>query len=276
MLASDNRSDEMTYEDVLYDVGGDGVATLTINRPEVMNAIRPQTSRDLLQALDDVRNNDDVRCLVITGAGRGFCAGDDFQAIFLNEDRANQRVSRKIDRIKHGETSLDEIFALEKPTIAAVNGPAVGYGMDIALYCDIRIASERAKFGWFFVRRAVMGTIGGTFILRQLVGLSKAFELTLTGDLIDAAEAGRIGLVSKVVPDDQLMAEAHTMARKIASGPPLAQQLIKRSIHKSFEVPWWSLGEYQQAVGDVLWETEDHMEGVHSFTEKRDPVFRGR
>ncbi len=266
----------MTDSDILYDVGDDGVATLTINRPEVMNALRAQTSRDMFEALDDVRSNDDVRCLLITGAGRGFCAGDDFQAIFLDEDRANRKIERQIRRIKEGESSLDDIFALEKPTIAAVNGPAVGYGMDIALYCDIRLASDRAKFGWYFVRRGVMGTIGGTFILRQLVGLSKAYELTLTGDLIDAEEALRIGLVSRVVPDDQLMDEARAMARKIASGPPLTQQLIKRSIHKGFGFDWKSLGEYQQAVGDVLWETDDHMEGVHSFLERREPNFRGR
>jgi enoyl-CoA hydratase/carnithine racemase len=266
----------MTDSDILYDVADDGVATLTINRPEVMNALRAQTSRDMFEALDDVRSNDDVRCLLITGAGRGFCAGDDFQAIFLDEDRANRKIERQIRRIKEGESSLDDIFALEKPTIAAVNGPAVGYGMDIALYCDIRLASDRAKFGWYFVRRGVMGTIGGTFILRQLVGLSKAFELTLTGDLIDAEEALRIGLVSRVVPDDQLMDEARTMARKIAGGPPLTQQLIKRSIHKGFGYDWKSLGEYQQAVGDVLWETDDHMEGVHSFLERREPNFRGR
>ena len=121
-----------------------------------------------------------------------------------------------------------------------------------------------------------MGTIGGTFILRQLVGLSKAYELTLTGDLVEAAEAERIGLVSKVVPNDELMSEAMRMARKIAAGPPLAQQAIKRSFHKSFEMPWTALGEYQQALGDVLWETEDHMEGVRSFTERRDPKFTGR
>ena len=266
----------MTDSDILYDVADDGVATLTINRPEVMNALRAQTSRDMFEALDDVRSNDDVRCLLITGAGRGFCAGDDFQAIFLDEDRANRKIERQIRRIKEGESSLDEIFALEKPTIAAVNGPAVGYGMDIALYCDIRLASDRAKFGWYFVRRGVMGTIGGTFILRQLVGLSKAFELTLTGDLIDADEALRIGLVSRVVPDAELMDEALVLARKIASGPPLTQQLIKRSIHKGFGFDWKSLGEYQQAVGDVLWETADHMEGVHSFLERREPNFRGR
>jgi enoyl-CoA hydratase/carnithine racemase len=148
--------------------------------------------------------------------------------------------------------------------------------MDIALYCDIRIASDRAKFGWFFVRRGVVGTIGGTFILRQLVGLSKAFELTLTGDLIDADEALRIGLVSKVVAQDALLDEAHALARKLASGPPLAQQAVKRAMHKGFQMEWQSLGEYQQALGDVLWETDDHMEGVHSFTEKREPRFTGK
>ena len=266
----------MTDHDVLYEVADDGVATLTINRPEVMNALRPQTNREILDALAEVRTDDAVRCLLLTGAGRGFCAGDDFHAIFLDEDRASRKIERQIRRIKEGERSLDEIFALEKPTIAAVNGPAVGYGMDIALYCDIRFASDRAKFGWYFVRRGVVGTVGGTYILRQLVGLSKAFELTLTGDLVDAAEALELGLVSKVVPGDRLMDEARAMARKLASGPPLAQQAIKRAMHKGFEMDWRSLGEYQQALGDVLWETDDHMEGVRSFLERREPDFRGR
>ena len=203
-------------------------------------------------------------------------AGDDFQAIFLAENASSRQNQRQINRIRHGETSLDDVFALEKPTVAAVNGPAVGYGMDLALYCDIRIASAEAKFGWFFVRRAVMGTIGGTFLLRQIVGLSKALELTLTGDLVDAREAERIGLVAKVVPADQLMEEARALARKLASGPPLAQRLIKRSIHKSFFMDPKSLGEYQQAMGDVLWQTEDHREGVNSFVEKREPRYKGQ
>jgi enoyl-CoA hydratase/carnithine racemase len=266
----------MGFEDIRYEVGADGVATLTFDRPEVMNALRPQTTDEVLQAIADVRTNDAVRCLLVTGAGRGFCAGDDFQAIFLDADRTNRKLARQARRIREGERSLDVIFGLEKPTIAAINGPAVGYGMDIALYCDIRYASTRAKLGWYFVRRGVVGTIGGTFILRQLVGLSKAMELTLTGDLVDADEALRLGLVSKVVPDDELLDVTRAMARKIASGPPLAQQAIKRAMHKGFEIDWRTLGEYQQALGDVLWETEDHMEGVRSFLEKREPNFRGR
>jgi enoyl-CoA hydratase/carnithine racemase len=241
-----------------------------------MNAIRPAMSREILEVVADVRTNDAVRCLLITGAGRGFCSGDDFQEIFLDEDRARRKVDRQINRVKQGETSLDVIFALEKPTIAAVNGAAVGYGMDIALYCDVRLASSNAKFGWFFVRRGVVGTIGGTFILRQLVGLSKAFELTLTGDLVDAEEAARIGLVSRVVAPEDLLPEATALARKLASGPPLAQQAVKRAMHKGFQMDWPTLGEYQQALGDVLWETDDHMEGVHSFTERREPRFQGR
>jgi enoyl-CoA hydratase/carnithine racemase len=264
------------FEDILYDVDEHGVATLTINRPERLNALRPQTTREMRQAIALAKDDDGVRCLLVTGAGRGFCAGDDFQAIFLAEDRSGRQNDRQINRIKHGELSLDDLFALEKPTIAAVNGAAVGYGMDLALYCDIRFASESAKLGWFFVRRGVLGTIGGTFILRQLVGLSKAYELTLTGDLVDAREALRIGLVSKVVADDQLMAEARAMARKLASGPPLAQRAVKRAMQKGFEMDWRTLGEYQQALGDVLWQTEDHREGVNSFVEKREPVFRGR
>jgi enoyl-CoA hydratase/carnithine racemase len=266
----------MEFEDILYEVAEDGVATLTINRPERMNALRPQTGQEMRRAILAARDDDAVRCLLVTGAGRGFCAGDDFQHIFLADNREDRRNQRKINRIRRGEDSLDILFGLEKPTIAAVNGPAVGYGMDIALYCDIRLASEEARFGWYFTRRGVMGTIGGTFILRQVVGLSKAMELMLTGDLIDAREAERLGLVSKVLPSVQLMDEARAMASKLASGPPLAQRAIKRAVHKGFEMDWRTLGEYQQALTDVLWETDDHMEGVNAFTEKRQPRFRGR
>jgi enoyl-CoA hydratase/carnithine racemase len=270
-----NDRDDRDVRDVRYEVGDDGVAVLTIDRPQVMNALRPRTTDDILEVLAEVRADDAVRCLVVTGAGRGFCAGDDFSEIFLADDRGDRQRQRKLNRIKAGEKSLDVLFGLEKPTIAAVNGPAVGYGMDIALYCDIRIAAESASFGWYYVRRGVVGTIGGTFILRQLVGLSTAYELTLTGDLVDAHEALRLGLVSSVVPDGQALDEALALARRIAAGPPLAQRAIKRAMHQGFTMDWRILGEYQQALGDVLWETDDHMEGVRSHLERRAPQFRG-
>ena len=266
----------MSESDILYEVADDSVATLTINRPERLNALRPQTTTEMREAIAEANADDAVRCLLITGAGRGFCAGDDFLAIFLADDRPGKQNVRQINRIKSGEHGLDDVFAMEKPTVAAVNGAAVGYGMDLALYCDIRFASESAKFGWYFVRRGVLGTVGGTFILRQIVRLSKAMELTLTGDLIDANEAKEIGLVSKVLPENKLMDEARAMARKLASGPPLAQRAIKRAMHKGFEMDWESLAEYQQALGDVLWATEDHREGVNSWVEKREPEFKGR
>jgi enoyl-CoA hydratase/carnithine racemase len=266
----------VSYEDIRYEVDDLGIATLTLNRPERLNALRPQTTKEIRAAIAAARDDDAVRCLVVTGAGRGFCAGDDFQAIFLAENQAERRIQRQVRRVTSGEESLDDLFALEKPTIAAVNGPAVGYGMDLALYCDIRFASEQASFGWFFVRRGVLGTIGGTFILRQLVGLSKALELTMTGDLVPADEAERIGLVSKTVPADALMEETYAMARRLAAGAPLAQRAVKRAMHKGFQMDWKTLGEYQQALGDVLWETADHREGVQSFVEKREPRFQGR
>ena len=190
------------------------------------------------QVIEDVRHAT-TTCAAWSSPARAaaVCAGDDFQAIFLAEDRPRRKIDRQINRIKAGETALDVIFGLEKPTdrrrqrrrpsATAWTSP-----------CTATSGSPRpAKLGWFFVRRGVMGTIGGTFILRQLVGLSKAMELTLTGDLVDADEALRIGLVSSVVLDDELMDEAHALARKIASGPPLAQQAIKRAVHKSFEIP---------------------------------------
>ena len=256
---------------------GVGCGQVTLNRPKAINALNFDMCRTIIAALQSWEFDPEIAAIIIDHSdGRGFCAGDDFQAIFLAEDRSGRQNVRQINRIKSGESSLDDLFALEKPTIAAVNGAAVGYGMDLALYCDIRFASESAKFGWYFVRRGVLGTVGGTFILRQLVGLSKAYELTLTGDLVDAQEALRIGLVSKVVPQEDLMAEARAMARKLASGPPLAQRAVKRAMHKGFEMDWRTLGEYQQALGDVLWQTEDHREGVNSFVEKREPRFTGR
>ena len=268
----------MSYEDVAYEVNGDGVAILTINRPERMNAVRYETYRDIRAAMADAHADTSVRCLVLTGAGRAFCAGDDFQGIFLAPDRDAARFNRRVNRITGSgiQEAVEAFFTFEKPVVAAVNGAAVGMGMDFALLADIRYASEAAKFGSYFVRRGVVGSIGGTYLLKYSVGLSKAMELLLTGDLIDAREAEQIGLVSKVTPPDELMPAALALAKKLASGAPLAQRAIKRVVRKGLTADWRTLDEYSMSLSDVLWETADHLEGVNSWVEKRDPTYQGR
>ncbi len=268
----------MDYGDIRYEVDGDGVATLTIARAERMNALRYETYRELDDALARAQRDDAVRCLILTGEGRGFCAGDDFQAIFLAENREQQRRDRRLDRIRRGGGigTVEAFFALEKPTIAAVNGAAVGMGMDLALLCDVRYASPEARFGSYFVRRGVVGSIGGTYLLKHYVGLSRAMELLLTGELIDAQTALELGLVSRVVPADLLLKEAREFCERLKQGAPLAQRAIKRVVRKGLEVDWRTLDEYAQMLSEPLWDSEDHMEGVRSFVERRAPRFKGR
>lgn len=267
------------YTDIRYETRGPAT-WITINRPEVMNAVRHQTYTDLTEAFRRADQDPATRVVVLTGAGRGFCSGDDVQQIFLAADRDQQRQARKLRRYRRQEDGLTPvvpaIVECEKPTIAAVNGPAVGMGMDLALLCDIRIASERAKFGSFFVRRGVVGSVGGTYFLRQIVGLSRAMELLLSGELLDAAEAERIGLVSRTVPHDDLTAAVDAVVEKLSWGAPLAQRAIKRVVRHGLTTDWRSLDEYAMPFADGLWESEDHLEGVRSHTEKRPPRFQGQ
>lgn len=267
----------MSFDDITYDVAPTGVATIVLNRPQVRNAMRLQSYAELCTALQQADADEAVRAVLVTGSGAGFCAGDDFSDIFLSESKSSWQHDRRVERLTGNGLNgvVEALTTMEKPTVAAVNGPAVGMGMDLSLLCDIRYASDRATFGSFFVRRGIVGTIGGTYFLRHVVGLSRALELLLTGDLIDANEADRIGLVSRVVPHDALMAKATLLAERLASGPPLAQRAIKRVVRQGLVNDWRTLDEYSMAISDVLWETRDHMEGVAAFMEKRSPTFTG-
>ena len=263
----------MTYKCLLYDVR-DRIATLTLNRPERLNALGDTLREDIHDAVTKSAAETEVRVLVITGAGRGFCSGGDVRAMSEREHAAaapppNERWLPIRDRV---------ILAMRdcpKPVIAAINGAAAGAGMNLALACDLRIASAAAKFTQAFVKRGLTPDWGGSWFLPRIVGAAKAAELIFTGDTIDAAEALRLGIVNAVVAPEELMAETYKLARKIADGPPVAIQLAKRAIQHNQDVDLRAGLEFETFTQGICRQTEDSKEGVKAFLEKRAPVFRG-
>lgn len=267
----------MAYSDILYDKR-EAIATVTINRPQVMNACTVKTYVEMTDALRDAEHDDAVRAVVLTGAGRGFCSGDDVREIFLNPDFQQHQPSRRTQVEEwrmHEPVALDYLITYPKPTIASVNGPAVGYGCDIALMCDMRICSDKARFGEVFVRRGLIPEAGGLLVLPRLVGLARAYELILTGDIIDAAEAERIGMVNKVVPHEQLAEATAAFAAKVAAQAPLAQRLAKETLRVGLNLNLPYFYDYQRQGQHLMLTTKDHLEGAKSFMEKRPPDFKG-
>ena len=270
----------MAFEDVKLDSRGE-TSWITIARPEAMNAVRPKTYAELATAFEQADADRATRFIVLAGAGRGFCAGDDFNEIFLSEKnhpsrRSDGTLARYRSKLGAATPIVSSILNCTKPTIAAINGPAVGMGMDLALLCDMRIASDKAKLGSYFVRRGVVGSIGGTYLLPRIIGLSRAMELLLSGELLGADDALRLGIVSRVVPHDSLEAAVGELVEKLSWGAPLAQRAIKRTVQKGLALHWDELEEYGRMLSDELWRTEDHREGVASHVEKRKPKFQER
>ncbi|MFC1864334.1 enoyl-CoA hydratase/isomerase family protein [Chloroflexota bacterium] len=263
----------MNYETIIYEKE-EGIATITFNRPEVRNAENYQMAKELRAAVEDARDDDEVKVLIVTGAGKAFHAGLDLKRVFLAEDRAKIKAAEKLEQLKgiHRSSRFDGFY---KPVIAAVNGPAMAAGFSIAISCDIRIASENAKFGYAYVLRNLAGGVPGMLWLPHIVGLPRALEMMFSGETVDAAEALRIGLVNKVVPHDKLMDEAKELARKLMNGAPIAQQLIKRAVYKALQDPS-TIVDFMAPTAFALQETEDHLEGTKAFTEKRKPVYKGR
>jgi 2-(1,2-epoxy-1,2-dihydrophenyl)acetyl-CoA isomerase len=257
----------MSFETILYEKK-DRVLTISLNRPEVLNAFTVTMGQEVLQAFHQAEDDDDVGCVVLTGAGRGFCAGADVREFQANIQRET------LGSVQPQPESLCQlIFNLKKPIIAAVNGPAVGVGFTMTLPCDIRIASDRARFGAIFVRVGLVPEFGSSFLLPRLVGLAKAKELALLGRIIDAQEALDIGLVSKVVPHEELMAETMSLATALAQGPTRALGLVKEVLHQGLVSDLASAEALEARILAGCVRSPEHAEGVRAFLEKRQPRF---
>jgi enoyl-CoA hydratase/carnithine racemase len=264
----------MTYECLLYEVK-DAIATLTLNRPDRLNALGGTLRDDLFDAVTRAGADPEVRVMVVTGAGKGFCSGGDVKA--MGEAKAGQRERPLVEKIAPGrDRTLLAMREAPQPIIAAVNGAAAGAGMNLALGCDIRIASTAARFTQAFVKRGLHPDWGGTYFLPRVVGTAKACEMIFTGDVIDAAEALRLGIVSRVVAPEELMPTAYDLARRIAAGPPVAIRLAKRSIYANADLDLRAALQNETMAQNICFETEDATEGIRAFGEKRAPVFKGR
>jgi len=253
----------------------DHIATITLNRPDAMNALTRELYAELEGVVRDCHADPEVRCVIITGNGRAFCSGDDVKQIMLGEQR--EESTRRLRDVRPRPTpAAAAILECDKPVIAAVNGAAVGWGMDLSLFADIRIASEQARFGELFIKRGLVADLGGLWRLPEVVGPSRAAELLFTGDVIDAQEALRIGLVSRVVPHDELPAAARALAERIAKNPPIAMRYMKEGLRRARHSRMEEMGAYVGSSLAYLFTTEDHREGALSFVERREPIFKGR
>jgi 2-(1,2-epoxy-1,2-dihydrophenyl)acetyl-CoA isomerase len=261
----------MKFRDILY-AKEDGIATITFNRPKALNGLTATMGREWMAAMEDAAADDQVKVVVLTGAGRAFCSGRDMRH---GEDEPESFSPLKESNSKEQNVAR-VVAALDKPYIGAINGPAVGAGMDYASMCDIRIASERARFSMAYVRMGLPPAVGGCYFLPRIVGIANACDLIWTGRMIDAQEALHIGYVSRVVPHDELAAATKELAMSLARGPSVAIGLSKRLIYRCLELdPEKALEEHQKAIVAAM-STEDAKEGPRAWIEKREPVFKGR
>ena len=254
----------------------DGVAVLTLNRPERLNAISRAMLDALLEALPRLAEDGDVGVIVLTGAGRGFCAGGDVKAMAEGNELGGQTMEERAHALRSRMEASRWLHEMPKPTIAMMRGPAAGAGLALAMACDMRVASDTARFGTAFARVGYSGDFGGSYYLTQLVGTAKARELYFTADLLDAPQALGLGLVNRVVPDAQLEEETMALASRLARGPRVAYRYMKRNMNAAESAGLKEMLDLEAWHHTRTGMTEDHREAARAFVEKREPQFKGR
>ncbi len=264
---------DVSSSDITFRILDEHIGVITLDRAEARNALTHGMYAEL-ERLVRTAPDQGVRCLVVTGSDPAFCSGDDVRQVMGGGEAGQAPVA--IDRTPRLTPAAGALLYSDLPVIAAVNGAAVGWGMELALMADIRVASDRAKFGELFVLRGLVSDVAGIGRLAQLVGREKAAELLFTGDVIDAATAREIGLVSRVVDHDELLPTALALAGRIAANPPVAVQRLKAGLRDTLDPDWTALGAWVSATLGELFATADHREGVRAFLEKRPPRFTGK
>jgi 2-(1,2-epoxy-1,2-dihydrophenyl)acetyl-CoA isomerase len=256
-------------------VSSDGaVRWIALDRPQSKNALTDSVNALLIAALDAAASDPAVRCVVLTGQGGNFCSGLDLKAAAAAGAAAFDHAEEHLEKYFHG--LIRAVRAIDKPVIALVDGAAVGYGCDLALACDLRIATERTRLGEIFVKRGLMPDGGGTFTLQRLVGVAKALELMFTGDLVSGDEALALGLVNRVVPSGEAEAYTRQLARRLAAGPPLAYARIKRAVYGAQSSTLEEALAVERRGQLELLRSRDFAEGISAFLQKREPEFGGQ
>ncbi|MCR8472253.1 MAG: enoyl-CoA hydratase/isomerase family protein [Candidatus Korarchaeota archaeon] len=263
----------MDYETIIYEKR-ENIAIIALNRPEVLNALNFKMIDEIVDAIKKVSKDDEVRVLVIKGVGRAFCVGDDLKGMQKPGESPPGSALEIEDYLRRGYVRVVKALrGLMKPTIACIHGYALGAGLDLALACDFRIASETARFGAPYVLR---GLVGGTVLLPRIVGLAKATELLFLGDIIDAKKAEQIGLVNKVVPEEDLEKMTMELATKLTKISTIAIGLTKRAVEQGLGADLDRAVDYQISAALLSMQSEDFQEGVSAFIERREPRFKGR
>ncbi|MBI1847837.1 MAG: enoyl-CoA hydratase [Candidatus Rokubacteria bacterium] len=254
----------------------DGVATLTMNRPDRLNALSLPMLDAMREALPRLAADPSIGVVVLTGAGRGFCAGGDVKAMAEGRESEGETLEERAQALRARMETSRWLHEMPKPTIAMVRGAAAGAGLSLALACDLRVAGESARFAPAFARVGYSGDFGGSWFLTQLVGTARARELYYTAEILDAAQALALGLANRVVPDARLEEETMALARKLAGGPRVALCYMKRNFNAAESLPLKECLDLEAWHHTRTGMTEDHREAARAFVDKREPVFRGR